>query len=155
MTVTRRAQIAFYFIAFISAAAGLQGCSSIAKSLIKEPKVSLAHISVQKVSLQGATLGVGVAVENPNPFNLRVDALKYKLEVGGKSITESELPDIAEVRAHETQVIEIPVPVKFQDLYNSVLDFMQKTTSNYHITGEARFGLLKIPFDHTGDLKLR
>jgi LEA14-like dessication related protein len=137
------------------AACALTGCSSIAKSVIQEPKVSLAHIAVQKVDRSGATIGVGVAVENPNPFALRLDSLKYKLEVGGKQITESELPGVAEVRGHETQVIEIPVPVKFQDLYSSVLEFVQKTTSAYHITGEARFGLLTIPFDHSGDLKLR
>jgi LEA14-like dessication related protein len=148
-----------WFIASVASAAAvfsaLHGCSSIAKSVIQEPKVTLAHVSVQKVDLTGATIGVGVQVENPNPFKLRLDSLKYKLEVGGKQITESELPDIAEVGGHSTQVIEIPVPVKFQDIYNSALDFLQKTTSHYHITGEARFGLLTIPFDHSGDMKLR
>lgn len=145
-----------FVVVLMALAAGLSsGCSTIAKSVIQEPKVSLSHVSVQKVDMSGATIGVGVAVENPNPFALRLDSLKYKLEVGGKQITESELTNTQEVRAHDTQVIEIPVPVKFQDLYSSVLDFMQKTTSNYHITGEARLGLLKIPFDHTGDLKLR
>ncbi len=133
----------------------LAGCSSLAKSIIQEPKVSLAHVNIQKVDMKGATIGIGVAVENPNPFALRLDALKYKLDVGGKQITESQLTEGAEVRGHQTQVIEIPVPVKFQDLYSSVLDFMQKTTSEYRITGEARFGLLTIPFDKTGDMKLR
>jgi len=146
--------LALAFSLVFAFAAG-SGCSSIAKSVIQEPKVTLAHVSVQKVDLSGATIGVGVAVENPNPFALRLDSLKYKLEVGGKPIIESELTETTEVRGHETQVIEIPVPVKFQDLYSSVVDFMQKTKSNYHVTGEARLGLLKIPFDHTGDLKLR
>jgi LEA14-like dessication related protein len=137
------------------AACGLAGCSSIAKSVLQEPKVTLAHVAVQKLDTSGATLGIGVSVENPNPFALRLDALKYKVEVGGKQITESQLTETAEVRGHETKVIEIPVPVRFQDLYSSLMDFVQKTSSAYHITGEARFGLLTIPFDHSGDMKLR
>jgi LEA14-like dessication related protein len=133
----------------------LGSCTELAKKVIQEPKVTLAHVGIKDIGVNGATLLVGVQVDNPNPFNLRVDSLKYDVELGGKLLTSSELPGAAEVAGHGTQVIEIPVPVKFQDLFSSALDFLAKSSSSYRIKGEARFGLLAVPFDKTGDLKLK
>lgn len=131
------------------------GCASLAKQIIQEPKVSLAHVSIGDVGLKGATLLVGVQVENPNPFKLKVDALRYDVEIGGKLLSHSELPQAAEVDGHATKVVEIPVPVKFEDLFSSVIDFMSKSSTNYRIHGDARLGLLTVPFDQSGDLKLK
>lgn len=131
------------------------GCTSIAQQIIKEPKVAFANIGIQNIGVNGATIMVGISVENPNAFALAVDALKYDLEIGGKALSAGQIPEAISVGGGEKKIIEIPVPVKFQDLFSSVFDFMQKTSSNYRVKGEARFGFLTIPFDKTGDLKLK
>ncbi len=133
----------------------LNSCTALVKKIIQEPRVTLAHVGVKDVGMNGATLLVGVQVENPNPFNLRVDALRYDVEIGGKLLSSSELLGAADVPGHGIQVVEIPVPVKFQDLFASALDFFSTSSSHYRIKGEARFGLLKVPFDQAGDLKVR
>jgi beta-carotene 3-hydroxylase len=151
----RSLQLTVLLIALLASFTAMNSCTALAKKIIQEPKVTLAHVGVKDVGLNGATLLVGVQVDNPNPFNLRVDALRYDVELGGKLLSSSELPGAADVPAHGTQIVEIPVPVKFQDLYASALDFFSKSSSSYRIKGEARFGLLKVPFDQSGDLKLR
>lgn len=152
------AQFGFRVLVLLTAGFGslaLNGCSSIAQSIIKEPKVALSQVSVRDVGVNGATVMVGVLVDNPNVFALIVDSLKYTVDIGGKQLTTGEVPDRVSVPGSGSKVIEIPVAVKFQDLYSSMFDFLQKTSSNYRIRGEARFGLLTVPFDQTGDLKLR
>ena len=97
----------------------------------------------------------GVGVENPNAFALRLDALKYDLEIGGKAIGSGKIEQPAEVAARSKGVVDVPVPVKFADLFSSIQDLMTKTTSDYRVRGEAQFGLVTIPFDEKGQLKLR
>ncbi len=146
---------ALSFVSLLGLSLALQGCASVAQQIIKEPKIAFSNIGIQDIGVNGATVMVGVRVENPNAFALTLDALIYDLEIGGKALSSGKIPDALSVAGGATKIIEIPVPVKFQDLFSSVFDFMQKTSSNYRVKGEARFGFLTIPFDKTGDLKLK
>lgn len=143
------------FMGVVAFGFAMAGCASVAQQIIKEPKVAFSNIGIQDIGVNGATVMVGIQVENPNAFALTVDALKYDLEIGGKALSSGKIPEALTVAGGSTKVIAIPVPVKFQDLFSSVFDFVQKTSSNYRVKGEARFGLLTIPFDKTGDLKLK
>ncbi len=147
----KAAQI-FASLAFI---AGLLSCAAIGKQLIAEPKVELSRIGIKDLGANGATVMLGIQVANPNPFELKVDSLKYNLEVGGKAIGTGQIPSAVRVAGHATDIIDIPVTVKFEDLFSSAFDFLQKNSTSYRVTGEARSGLLTVPFDRTGDLKLK
>ena len=48
-------------------------------SLVKEPRVALAEVAVQALTLSGATIRVELDVENPNGFGLDAKALDYTL----------------------------------------------------------------------------
>ena len=77
----------FISLSLLGAAAGCSwSCASVAEKLIEKPKVSLSSIALKDVTQNGATVVFGVGVENPNAFALRLDALKYDLEIGGKAI---------------------------------------------------------------------
>lgn len=130
-------------------------CSSLARQLIQEPKIELSRVGIKDVGVNGATILIGVQVENPNPFVLRIDALKYDLEIGGKLLSSGEIPDAIQVAGKTTSVVDIPVAVKFQDLFSSMMDFFQKSATSYRVKGEARSGLLTVPFDKTGEMKLK
>jgi LEA14-like dessication related protein len=132
----------------------LLACTSLVQKIVKEPKVTLSGVGLKDVNQNGGIVLVNVLVENPNPFILKIDALKYELEVGGKHLSTGQLLEPAQVSGNSNTVVAIPVPVKFSDLYSSVMDFIAKRTTTYHIKGDAHFGLMTIPFDNTGDLKL-
>lgn len=158
MSLSRFQNFLFKVIAIatcVGGAVAIVDCSSFAKQLIKEPKVELARVGLKDVGLNGATILIGVQVENPNPFDLKIDALKYDLELGGKLLSSGEIPNALKVSGRSTEIVDISVPVKFQDLFSSVMDFLQKSSTTYHVKGEARSGLLKVPFDKTGEVKLK
>ncbi len=127
------------------------GCASITK--VKEPKVSLASLKIQDPDSNGATLVFGVQVENPNNVPLEVDEVIYDLEVSGKSLTSGKLDKGARVGALATEVIDVPISVKYTDLFNSLLQLFKDQKSPYRIKGSAKMGFFNIPFDKSGELK--
>lgn len=143
-------------LALMTVAAGCtSSCSSVAERIVEKPKVALARIGLKDMTSSGATVVFGVEVDNPNPFALKLDALRYDLEIGGKAIGSGKLDQPAEVAANTKGIVDVPVPVKFDALFNSISELMSKTTSDYRVRGEAQFGLFSIPFDEKGELKLR
>lgn len=143
-------------ILMLAAAFGCSSaCSSVAERLIEKPKIALSSVALKDVTANGAVVVFGVEVDNPNSFTLRLDALRYDLEIGGKAIGSGKIDQPAEVAGHSKGVVPVPVPIKFQDIFSSFSELMSKTTSDYRVRGEAQFGLLSIPFDEKGELKLR
>jgi LEA14-like dessication related protein len=128
-------------------------CSSMSK-LIKEPKVTLANLRLENPNSTGATLVFGVQVENPNSVALSVDEVIYDLEVAGKSLTSGKLSDGAKVAANETKIIDVPITVKYSDLFSSVMQLLKTSATPYHIKGSAKMGLFNLPFDKQGEFKI-
>lgn len=141
------------WITTLSAALALSGCFSLSK-VIEKPKVKLESLNVKSPTLEGATLIFALQVDNPNKVPLQVDELTYDLEMSGKALSSGRLPKGARVEAHSKSVIEIPVPVKYSDLFASVMQLIKNSSSPYRIKGSAKIGPFQIPFDQTGEVKL-
>lgn len=133
----------------------ISSCSSVAKRVIKEPKVEVSRVSLTNLNASGGTIVLGVKVDNPNSFAIKLDELKYDLEIAGKKLSAGELPKPAEVGGNASTVVDVPVPVKFNELFSSAMDFLSKSSTAYRVSGEARFGLITLPFDKTGEMKLK
>lgn len=131
------------------------GCSSVMQAVLSEPKVTFGSIAVRDANNEGAVVVVGLNVENPNRVGLQVDELNYVLEMGGRQVAASKLEKPAQIEARATTKVEIPIPFRYDQVFSSVLDLLAKGTAGYKIKGEARIGLFKLPFDQSGELKLR
>lgn len=129
-------------------------CTTIGEKLVEKPHVELKQVSVSEVNTSGATLGFFIEVENPNPFALKVDSLRYEIEIEAKPLGRGELAQPAEVAAKGKTTVEIKLPVLYKDLFARLLDFIQKKNCHYHLKGEAKFGLLTVPVDAVGEFKL-
>ena len=134
---------------------GTLGCSILGKSLLEQPKVELASVSVKGMTSAEAIVVFGVKVDNPNSVSLRVDRLNYDIDIGDKPFSKGQLDKAAEVTGHNSAVIEVPVAVKYRDVLSSLLSFIGKGSSKYKIKGEARMGLFTVPFEHSGEFKLK
>jgi LEA14-like dessication related protein len=133
----------------------LGGCSSLVKTVLKEPKVALQSVAVADVRSDGASILFGVEVENPNAVDIKVDALRYEVEIAGKAFTTGKLVNPAQVPAHGKSVVEIPISLKYSDVFSSLLGFLQTGVSTYRVKGEAEFALFTIPFDRSGEINLK
>jgi LEA14-like dessication related protein len=130
------------------------GCAAFTEKIIEKPKVKLDHVEVADVGATGATVLFSVLVANPNNFALKVDSIKYDVEIGGNKLGQGRLEKGAKVEAKSESVIQIPVPVKYTEVFTSVMSFIGRGTSSYRIRGDANLGPLSIPFDKSGELKL-
>lgn len=133
----------------------MSGCSSLVEALVTEPKVTFHSVSVRDAKQDGATAVIALNVENPNGISLTLDRLTYSLELGGRAVARAELEKVATIAAHATSKVEVPVPFRYDQVFASVLDLISRGSAAYKVTGEARIGFFNLPFDHTGDLKLR
>lgn len=134
------------------------GCTSFGRK-VEKPKVQLHSIGLKKLEDQGATLLVGIEVENPNAFELKVDRLRYEAELEGRTVATGTLDETVGVPAKGKSIVEIPVAVNYGALFGSVIDFMSRLGQNekktrYRVKGSVHVGLLEIPFDEQGELKL-
>lgn len=134
------------------------GCTTFRKK-VEKPKVQLHSVGLKNLEKQGATLLVGIEVENPNDFELRVDRLSYEAEIEGRPVAAGTLDESVGVPAKGKSVVEIPVAVNYGDLFGSIIDFVSRIGQNekktrYRVKGSARVGLFDIPFDEQGELEL-
>jgi LEA14-like dessication related protein len=128
-------------------------CTSLS-SLIEKPTASLQGLTIKDPTTEGATFVFALLVENPNKVALEVDELAYDLEVSGKQLTSGKLDQGAHLPANGSATIDIPVAVKYSDLFSSVLQLLKAQSSPYRLKGSARIGPFSIPFEKNGDVKL-
>lgn len=130
------------------------GCAGFMKAVLREPTVTLQTVNVRDIDASGATLLFGVEVENPNPVDLKVDALRYDIDVSGKLLSSGRIEHPAMVPARGKAVVEIPAAIKYSDVFSSLIGFIKDGGTTYRIKGEAVFALFTIPFEREGTFRL-
>jgi LEA14-like dessication related protein len=147
----------FAYLSLLVSAAFLVavGCASLIESVVSQPKVSFGSVTLRDAQQEGATAVISLNVENPNGVSLTVDKLRYAFELGGRQVAAAEIEKVATIAARTTSKVEIPVPFRYDQVFMSVLDLIARGTAGYKVTGAARIGIFNLPFDHTGELKIR
>lgn len=146
----------FWSVGFILSLSMTQlGCQSLVESVVEKPKIKFSAISIQAPTREGATAVVSIDVMNPNSVALVIDDVDFEFLLGGVLVTKSAVGKKTRLEPKAESRVEIPIPFLYNQIFTSVLDLFQKGRATYKITGEARVGLLKIPFDHSGDVKIR
>ena len=140
----------------LSAAFGISlllACANLATHL-KDPEVQLQQVALGDADFSKATLIFHFLVKNPNSVELSVDQLQYQLQVNGKPLTEGILEEGLRVAANSSVVIPLPIAMKYSDLGNSLSSLLSQGSSPYQLKGSVKMGLLRLPFEKTGELNL-
>jgi LEA14-like dessication related protein len=122
---------------------------------MKEPKVELENVDIKDAGIASATLVFALKVDNPNPFELKVDGLDYQVDVSGSPLTSGVVNNPLAVGAKTASVIALPITVKYSDLFDSVTALLTNKQAPYRIKGAARIGVLSIPFEESGELAFK
>lgn len=138
-----------FFIAFLS------GCALNKYKDMKKPEVKLETVNVQDATMKGAKILFGIKVANPNSFPLRVDSVKYDIEIGGKQMSTESIDTPTEVAANATQIVQLPLTVQFADIFEGIGAFLRNDMTSYRVKGAARIGLFSLPFDESGEFRIR
>ncbi|WNG39697.1 LEA type 2 family protein [Archangium violaceum] len=118
------------------------------------PVVKLEGLDGARYSEEKVDLMVRLAVENPNPFPLRLEGLSWALTVGGRKLSEGTQGKYDTVDAAATGVYPLEVAVTKETWGQDVRALIAKGTLPYEIAGELTGPLVRVPYSLSGDVKL-
>ena len=101
-----------------------------------------------------ATLIFNLLVKNPNSVDVKIDQVDYSVKLNYKQFKSGTLNQTVVLPANSSAKVAVPTPIKFTDLSDSVAGLLQSGSTPYQISGTVKTGLLRIPLNEKGDLKL-
>jgi len=120
------------------------------------PKIELASIKWDKLSLTEARAVLKIGVENTNQFKLGLDTFGYKLALGGTSVASAQAKPSGSIGAGESTTIEIPVSLSPVSLGLGVFNMLRGNGSSYGLDGtmavKTPFGPLAMPYSSSGQV---
>jgi LEA14-like dessication related protein len=140
----------------LSACAGVQ---QLARSALKEPKLTFRSASLQSLDMEGATVGFTFDLENPNGFGVDLARVAWTIDAEGTRVAAGDLPGGLQIRANGTAPITFPVRVRFQDVPGiASLLVGGKDVVHYRLGGNVGIrtpiGVLDVPLSHEDRLQL-
>lgn len=110
------------------------------------PQVVMVDVGASHYDDGHVNLTFNIGLDNPNPFPVPVEGFKYKIDINGQQVADSEAGAKSEIPASSKRVFEVTQtldPTSFKDL-----DRIYKTNSmKYQMTGVLDVGLAKFDVD--------
>ncbi|MEM8874109.1 MAG: LEA type 2 family protein [Planctomycetota bacterium] len=137
------------------------GCQTVEK-----PTAFVRGAKLDSVAVDRFTIGVDVAVTNPNTFDLPLPMVDYEMSIREVELLEGQANTANLVLpAGQTRSVTVPITVRYQALLE-LTDALLATGGefDYRLEGEARFrppglpgllGTVSAPFAFDGKLPLR
>jgi LEA14-like dessication related protein len=119
------------------------------------PHVKFQELEAGRFSEDEAAITFHIGVNNPNPFELRVDEIKYEVTVAGKKVADGTIGRGEKVSPASTGVFDIEVKVD-ADTHGAaeIKKLIKGKVLPYEITGSMAAELHNETFDFKGDIKL-
>jgi LEA14-like dessication related protein len=135
----------------------LSACSSL-RSNIEPPTITLAGIEPLNMTLFEQTYMLKLRVQNPNDFDLPLEAMNYVLELNGSRFANGVSRTPVTIPAYDSAIIETEVISSLVSLFGQLQEFALKGTGNmqYRLLGDVNVGNwdTRIPFEYDGELNL-
>ena len=146
-----RAGLALLAAALIAAA----GCRAAVERVFTTPAVSLRAVEVTGVGLEGAALGVTLAIANSNPYPLAASGASYRLLVGDSTeVGRGTSVQPMRVGGNDSTLVVLPVTVSWAGLGRAGRGALRGGTVDYRVLGEVvadtPLGDRTIPIDARG-----
>lgn len=106
------------------------------------PKIKVKGLRKNSLSFSGAELTLDLEVQNPNKTFIKLDQLQYGLKLNNKSILNSSLGDVKEVKAGKKALIPIKFKVNLLSAGSIIYDMLSSSSSiNASFDGSYNFNL--------------
>ncbi|MEJ2048821.1 MAG: LEA type 2 family protein [Calditrichota bacterium] len=126
---------------------------------IKKPGVSVQDVRITHLTFTSIDLSFILAIDNPNALSISLAGFDYNLILNNNSFLKGEQEKTVSIESRSTSQVEIPLQLKFQEIYNTFSSLSKKDSSEY----EAKFGLnfnlpilgnTRIPINKKGTIPL-
>lgn len=133
---------------------GLVACSGLPLNAVA-PKVSLADVDIKSLGLFEQRFDVGLRVNNPNDFDLKIEALEFELELNGRPFANGVSHAATLIQAASSTVLRVDAITQSKNLIQQIKTLPSEMLKNgvpYRITGRVKTDKSSswIPFDHSG-----
>lgn len=129
------------------------GCASL-NQLIQKPTASFSGMNLVHADLLQSTAVFHFNVNNPNPIHIRANRIHYRLKLNGRNFASGELDHGMTLVAESTSRLQIPVTVRYLDLFESLSQLWTAKGADYALTGGFTVGPFTIPFQAQGAFDL-
>lgn len=139
-------------------AAAVAGCAGLGDlSRMAEPEVDVTDVKLLGTTLTGADLLFEFRVDNPNAVALVLDEIGYRLRLNGEPLIDGQRNEQTRIEASGRSVIELPVTLKFEDVYRVIRSFEGRDKPDYALDADFRFdvpilGSVTVPVTRTGEI---
>ena len=119
--------------------------------IYKNPQVDLVALNINMLTIGGSDLNLEMKLINPNGFELLVQRVNYRIEVGNRPIGDGDIGGDKSIPSQGEKVFQIPLLLNFFEVGKDVYGFLQQETAPCQFSGEIEiqtvWGRLKIPFE--------
>jgi LEA14-like dessication related protein len=155
------------FVRWLATTAILILLAACGSRLIRQPLVTLESVALAGLGLRGGTLMVNVQIENPNPFPLTANQVRYQLAIADVASVEDTTWTNLAVGSHEerlsvgagqVETVQVPVEFTYSGLGNAASSLLRAGTFAYRPTGAVNvstpLGDYEVPFQRGGVVAL-
>lgn len=134
----------------------LPSCLSL---FLEKPTFTLKEIEIKRISFQEIDFLLGIEVQNPNQFDLKLRALEYTVYLSDQEVGKGHLEkEITIVKAAST-LVPVPLQTNLKSLGNPLALILGGKDLRYKIEGaaiiKASMGSTTVPFSKSGEIKLK
>lgn len=126
---------------------------------VQKPTVQITNAKISKLSFNDLDLLFDIEINNPNSVGISLAGFDYELLINENSFVSGNQPDKLEIAAKNKNSVQLPVKLKFVDIYNTFTDLKKNNKSSYQIKCGLNFDLpvlgeTRIPISKSGDIPL-
>lgn len=126
---------------------------------VQKPNVQITNAKISKLNFDNLDLLFDIQIDNPNTVGINLAGFDYDLLINENSFISGNQSDELKIEAQKSNTIQLPVTLKFLDLYNTFNDLKNNNESKYQIKCGLNFNLpvlgeVRIPISKSGDIPL-
>ena len=138
----------------------LSACSTLGGlANVVEPEVDITDVKLLGTTLTGADLLFEFRVDNPNAVALVLDGIGYRLSLNNEHLLDGIRDQRTQIAANGRSTVELPVSIKFQDIYRVIRSFEGRDKPDYALDADFRFdvpvlGYVTVPVTQRGEIPI-
>lgn len=120
----------------------VSGCSLFRSvTNIEAPAITYNNFHIDGISLDGVDMLFGFEVTNPNNQGVRAENYRYEFFINDESLLSGERSEQFQLHARDSQVIQVPLSMNFQQLYRAGQSIANSDSIRYKLETEVEFDL--------------
>jgi len=139
-----------FFVVLMMIVSLLAGCTSTVSQLmekIKKPEITGLSPHITGLDLEGVEVSLDMAVNNPYPVAIKSPEMKLVLDIMGKEFLNSTLSSGLNLPASGTGNLNIPLKLKYADLFNIYQELKGAKETTYAVRGSLSLPVMDQKFD--------